>query len=501
MPASRGSIERNLQDFDRAMSEQAPELSSDCQTTAANEECGSAAASTANVRRPRGSALRWPIAAIAWLGLVAISVTSHWTVWIAPSCTLNGDEAGPGFVTKCIANVFNMLCAPGWAIINKLTGNWYMDSVRVATLAASVSWTGWFAGCGVLVAIRRFACGPDAARAKGTQSPVLSLGTANRASRGPSSHTHVQESEPVSPSRRRFLFDGTLGLGCISTLGAGADATLVEPWDLRVTRYDIPIADLPDSLVGLKLVQLSDTHMGPRIPASFIREAVAKAIALSPDIVLLTGDYVHNGPQWIAPAATLFEPLVAPGRVVVGVLGNHDWWAGGERMSEALATIGVRMIDNSRCFFDRASRTLTSDLNSSRQDQLCLCGVGDLKEDRVDFDAALAGVPEFMPRLMLAHRPDTAELPELHSSRPPRIDLMLCGHTHGGQVRLPIIGTPMVPSRYGSKYAAGLVRGPACRVLISRGVGMSILPLRFGVPPEIVEITLTRAPSAPNNPA
>lgn len=422
-------------------------------------------------------------------------------MWIAPAGAPNSHDAGPGIAAKSLANIFNMLCAPGWGIINKLTGNWHMDSVKVATLAASLSWTGWFAACGVLAAIRRGACNAGLSGAARNLEPARASGSATGSPNGSANAPSAQTAAPVSPSRRRFLFDGTLGLGCVSTLGLGADATLVEPWDLRVTRYDIPIADLPDSLMGLKLVQLSDTHLGPRIPASFIREAVARTLALSPDVVLLTGDYVHNGSAWISPAARLFEPLVAPGRVVVGVLGNHDWWAGGERMSEALTSIGVRMIDNARCFYDRASRTLSVDPDPSRPDQLCLCGVGDLKEDRVDFSSALAGVPDFMPRLMLAHRPDTAELPELRSPRPPRIDLMLCGHTHGGQVRLPIIGTPMVPSRYGSKYAAGLVRGPACRVLISRGVGMSILPLRFGVPPEIVEITLTRAPSAPNNPA
>lgn len=483
------------------MSEPATEDTSDFKVRTSREEDAPLGTTTSHSQSPKSRAHRWLIIAIAWLGFVAISVASHWAVWIAPTCTLNGDNAGPGIATKCLANIFNMLCAPGWGIVNKLTGHWHMDSVAVATLVASISWTGWFAAFRALVSIRQAACKTGSSRSTRDLHPSRTSGPAAESLRETTNARSAQVVAPAIPSRRRFLFDGTLGLGCVSTLGIGADATLVEPWDLRITRYDIPIAGLPESLIGLKLVQLSDTHLGPRIPASFIREAVAQTLALSPDIVLLTGDYVHNGPQWIAPAAKLFEPLVAPGRVVVGVLGNHDWWAGGERMSDALTHIGVRMIDNSRCFFDHASRTLSSDLDSSRRDQLCLCGVGDLREDRVDFNAALAGVPESMPRLMLAHRPDTAELPELHSPDPPRIDLMLCGHTHGGQVRLPIIGTPVVPSRYGSKYAAGLVQGPACRVLISRGVGMSILPLRFGVPPEIVEITLTRAPSAPNNPA
>lgn len=373
---------------------------------------------------------------------------------------------------KCLANVLNLACAPGWAIVNKLSGHWHMDSLLVATVVAACSWAGWFAVIALVLharawVVRRWSVVHDSG-----------------------------EAAPVSRSRRRFLLDGTLGLSSVSVASVGVASTLVEPWDLRVTRYDIAIPDLLDALVGIRLVQISDTHLGPRIPASFIRDAVDRAIALAPDVVLLTGDYVHNGPRWIEPAARLFVPLIAPGRAVVGVLGNHDWWAGGEQMSNALARIGVRMIDNSRCYFDPSARTIT---NAPTADVLCLAGVGDLVEDRVDFDAALAGVPDTVPRLLLAHRPDTAELHELRAARPPRIDLMLCGHTHGGQVRLPFIGTPVVPSRYGSKYAAGLAQGPSCRVLTSRGVGMSILPLRFGVPPEIVEITLTRAAPATNN--
>lgn len=452
---------------------------------------------------PRSLSRRWPFFALAWLGLVAISVASHWMVWIAPAGTLSAADAGPGIAIKCLANIFNVLCAPGWGIVNKLSGNWHTDSIGVAILAASVSWIGWFIVLAVMVAIRSTLIrstrkDPVPASAAHAAAPCGSNDGGQRDSRD-ADVLHAAES-CVSPSRRRFLFDGTLGIGCVSTLAVGADATLVEPWDLRVTRYEIPIADLPAPLVGLKLVQLSDTHLGPRIPASFIRDAVAQTLALAPDIVLLTGDYVHNGPQWVEPAAKLFAPLAAPGRVVAGVLGNHDWWAGGQRVADALTRMGVRMIDNARCFYDPRSRSFVADSTTPHGECLCISGVGDLKEDHVDFRAALAGVPDAMPRLMLAHRPDTAELPELHAPRPPRIDLMLCGHTHGGQVRLPILGTPMVPSRYGSKYSAGLVQGPACRVLISRGVGMSIVPVRFGVPPEIVEITLTRATPAPNNP-
>lgn len=501
MPASPGTIEAIPADYEQAMSEPVSQNNAECRSAKAPPP-------PTDEHHPIKRRRRGLICLLTWLGLVAISVASHWAAWIAPAGTLNSGGAGPGMAIKCLANLFNVLCAPGWGIVNKLSGNWHTDSIGVAILAATASWAGWFVVVAVLIAARSKLINSRQIRSK--QASAASTAAPSMAGRGSGRGAHVDSQVDETrheagacgcPSRRRFLIDGTLGLGCASTLAVGADATLVEPWDLRVTRYEIPISDLPPALIGLKLVQLSDTHLGPRIPASFIRDAVAQTLALAPDIVLLTGDYVHNGPRWVEPAARLFEPLVAPGRVVVGVLGNHDWWAGGQRVTDALSRIGVRMVDNARCFYDPRSRSIVGNSDPLSGECLCISGVGDLREDRVDFRAALAGVPESMPRLMLAHRPDTAELPELHVARPPRIDLMLCGHTHGGQVRLPVIGTPMVPSRYGSKYAAGLVRGPACRVLVSRGVGMSIVPVRFGVPPEIVELTLTRAAAAPNNPA
>jgi predicted MPP superfamily phosphohydrolase len=97
-----------------------------------------------------------------------------------------------------------------------------------------------------------------------------------------------------------------------------------------------------------------------------------------------------------------------------------------------------------------------------------------------------------MPRLLLSHNPDAAEDPRFLRARH-RVDLMLSGHTHGGQVRLPVVGAPVIPSKYGQKYAAGLVQGPRCPVYVSRGLGLSGLPVRFGVPPEIVLFELQRA--------
>lgn len=292
-----------------------------------------------------------------------------------------------------------------------------------------------------------------------------------------------------------MLVDGLFGVVTVPGAGAAAAATMIEPWDLRVRRVSVAIDDLPIELDGFRIVQISDTHLGPRIPEAFIAAVVARARELGPDLFVLTGDYIYSDAGWIEPGARLFGPLVESGIPVLGVLGNHDWWADGPAMSRALTGVGVRMIDNTRIFIDAATRTLADE---PPHRGLCVAGLGDLLTDTLDVEAAFRGVPDDMPRLLLEHVPDAAEDPRLGATGPPRfspgfparVDLMLSGHTHGGQVRIPGLGTPIVPSRFGQKYAGGLVDGPRFRVLISRGVGMSILPVRFGVPPEIGEITL-----------
>jgi len=246
---------------------------------------------------------------------------------------------------------------------------------------------------------------------------------------------------------------------------------------------------LPRELEGMRVVQISDPHLGRLVPASFLAAAVEHARRLEPDLVALTGDYVDAGTDFIAEAARLLAPLRRGAVPVVAVLGNHDWYACGSTVRRALEDVGIPVIDNRRLFLDGRTRCL--DASPRSRSALCLAGLGDLGEDRIDPAVALADLPEAMPRLVLAHNPDSAERPEVRQG--PRIDLLLSGHTHGGQVRLPIVGTPVTMSRHGSKYAGGFVRGPACPVIVSRGVGMTVVPVRWGVPPEVVRITLNAA--------
>jgi predicted MPP superfamily phosphohydrolase len=180
---------------------------------------------------------------------------------------------------------------------------------------------------------------------------------------------------------------------------------------------------------------------------------------------------------------------VNTGKPVLSVLGNHDWYANGREMSQALREIGVETIDNDARIFDGATRMLTRQYSDSC---MVFAGVGDLEMDDISFAKALRTTQSKLPRILLSHQPDIAESSEL--ARPEhRVDLIVSGHTHGGQIKLPFLGAPYVPSRFGTKYVEGIVQGPFCPVLISRGVGTSIVPVRFNVPPEVVDLTLVRS--------
>lgn len=271
-------------------------------------------------------------------------------------------------------------------------------------------------------------------------------------------------------------------------------ARLVDPDRLAVRRYTMPIEGLPRELEGLRIGHVSDIHLGRCVSADYARQVVSRTLALRPDIIALTGDYVENASSPIGLLAELLAPLADPARsgaiASVAVLGNHDWYAGPERVSAALRSAGLTVLDNARLFIDRKRDVVSG---TSHPDALCIAGLGDLGHDDTRPHTALGGVDPDAPRIALAHHPDTAEEEIFAINEDLRVDLMLSGHTHGGQIRLPLIGAPIVPGRYGRKYLGGVTQGPAFRVLVSRGAGMTMLPFRIGVPPEIGEITLVRA--------
>ena len=399
----------------------------------------------------------WAVATLALAG----------ALWLGGASTSSTGEAHvEGTLARGLASAAWLICTPVLLAMRVVLGPDVYSTALLQSVGAGFAAGIWCGAARVLIAVR------------------ARLG---------SSRTAPDGAAAAQPSRRRFLVDGAAAMVVAPSAAMFTAGTLATPWALKVVRYRVPIRDLPRGLDGLRIVQLADTHLGRFIPADFITSAVMMAIEQRPDVVALTGDYVHGGISQIEPSAELFRVLGErlPGVPVVGVLGNHDWYADGRRMRTALERVGVKMLDNGRIFLDATTRRLV-DAPGEAGNALCLAGVGDLWTDRVEVAGALAGVPGDMPRVLLAHNPDTAELPEVKATRGPRVDLMLSGHTHGGQVRLPLMKPWFVPSRYGAKYEGGVVQGPACRVVVSRGVGMSVMPMRLGVQPEVVEITLVR---------
>jgi len=298
----------------------------------------------------------------------------------------------------------------------------------------------------------------------------------------------LKREEKSSGGRRGFikqaasltLLTGAGSLGLYSMFGE-------TRWP-RIRRLRLDLPGLPRGLCGMRVVQLTDLHLGWLTPAAYLRRVVELTNGLSPDLVLLTGDYVYGSPRFLEPVARIIASLRT--RLgLVGVLGNHEHWVGIDLSRPAIRSAGVRLVDNTRVWV--GERGLCADEPAGGG--LCLAGVGDYWEDRHDLEAALAGVDPARPRILLCHNPDFAESVNVRDTRH-RVDLMLSGHTHGGQVRLPGTRSIITPSRYGSKYASGWVQGPAFPVYVSPGIGLAILPVRFLVRPEITVFQLESAP-------
>ncbi len=291
-------------------------------------------------------------------------------------------------------------------------------------------------------------------------------------------------SQSALPTRRQFLAAGNR-VALAAAAASLAYSFGVERECFGITRLEIPIRGLPKSLHGLTIAQLTDIHHGPWTSLAFVRRIVEATNALNADLIALTGDYILYSNAYVRPVAAELTELRA--RIgVLGVMGNHDWFDAGPVTQSEFRRAGLRLIDNSRVYVSSDRRLCRG--GAPRQG-LCIAGLADLWGGRPDYSQALGGVPHDMPRVLLSHNPDTAELPVARDRRH-RVDLMLSGHTHGGQINIPGLGSPFIPSSYGQKYAHGLIDGPSFPVFVSTGLGTNAIPLRFCCPPEIALITL-----------
>ena len=253
---------------------------------------------------------------------------------------------------------------------------------------------------------------------------------------------------------------------------AVASYGLYEASWLQIERPTLGLPNLPRAFDGLRVAFLTDIHHGPFTSIDFVAAVVRTTQALTPDLIVLGGDYSYKDAKYIRPCFDVLAGLKAP-LGVFGVLGNHDYWHGLGETKDGMRAAKIGELTNAGVWLERGSSRFR------------LGGVDDLWSGKPDAMPALGDATSSDACLLVSHNPDYAE-----NLRDRRVGLILSGHTHGGQAVFPVAGAPFVPSRYGSKYLRGRVEAPATTVYISRGLGTVTGPMRYGSRPELTLVTL-----------
>lgn len=287
-------------------------------------------------------------------------------------------------------------------------------------------------------------------------------------------------------TRRMFL----RGAGGVLASGAalGFYSVLIEPnFRLAHAAWTIAHPAWPLSMPPLRIVVLTDIHaVEPWMPASRIARIADAANALNPDVTVLLGDYVAAMPKFrtgLVPVeawAAALSGLRAP-YGVYAVLGNHDWWDDDKAVRSGFKQVGIPVLENKAVKVEKSGR------------RFWIAGLGD--QLAVHVRGGFRGLDDLPgtlrptmgdrdPVILLAHEPD------IFVKVPDRVAVTLSGHTHGGQVALPFIGRPVVPSNYGQRFAYGHIVEGGRNMVVSSGLGLTGVPVRFGVPPEIAIVTI-----------
>jgi predicted MPP superfamily phosphohydrolase len=274
----------------------------------------------------------------------------------------------------------------------------------------------------------------------------------------------------------------------VAAAGAVAAATAAVAWRALwqeprtgvLRERDLALPRWPDTLAGLRVALISDLHTGaPHVDEGRLERLVAAVNARGPDLVLLLGDYIDPevpfgsvvGPEAVA---SRLGALRAP-RGVVAVLGNHDWHNDGPGMRGALRAAGIPVLEN----------------DAHDAGGVWLAGLEDTRYRSPDVARALRDVPDDAPVIVLSHDPD--QFPTV----PGRVALTVSGHLHGGQVGVPVVRRPFIPSRFGERYAAGHVVEGGRHLYVTTGIGTTGWPIRLYTPPEAIVLRLMPASGRP----
>jgi hypothetical protein len=247
-----------------------------------------------------------------------------------------------------------------------------------------------------------------------------------------------------------------------------------EAREIELVRQPIYLENLPAPFDGYTIAQISDIHHGSFVEADHVGRAVYLINRLQPNLIVLTGDYVTHSRAYIEPCGELLGELRATDGVFA-VLGNHDFWTDADQMARALKRRGVGVLRNTHTLFERHG------------DRLALVGVDDSTVRRHDLGAALGGLRAPVPKILLSHNPNL-----IRQAAEAKVDLMLSGHTHGGQINLPAINKR---SRRRWTFWRGYGQLEQTQIYVNRGLGTVVVPVRYQCPPEITLIELKRRPS------
>jgi predicted MPP superfamily phosphohydrolase len=287
---------------------------------------------------------------------------------------------------------------------------------------------------------------------------------------------------PARPSwlkaRVRSLLNFVGGIGI--TVATGGYARRVSPYHVEYTRVPMPLRGLPETFEGFRMVQVTDLHTGRCTPVSYLQQVIEHVNEMRPDLVCVTGDLVSHDPDWVDAACNIVAGLKKP---VLVTFGNHDYspthetWASTEvadAMQARLQDLGVTVLRNKSMPIERGGG------------RIWIVGLEDVWSGRFSPAEAFAGVNIDEPVIALSHSPDSVFALEKFGAQ-----WIVAGHTHGGQLRIPILGPLFLPVKH-KEFDKGEFRVGRARMYVSRGVGCKV-PARFRCRPEVTTFVLTAA--------